>query len=259
MTAGAAAPPANLQPQNELLIQFQSALMRLPDETTEQRRKIEQVQHGRKQANRMTDSDFSRRWLTRHRSLAYATAIVLVAIAVILTTLMSRVFAPEPIGLLLLCAVIATAWLAGFGPALLAIALGTVAFLYDITPPASFSLEKQSLFVVGLSEASRLSLFIVVSLIVSSVIAAQNKTTEAVRRSRDELQAAIEGLRRTESALLKAETYLTEAQRLSQTGSFAWNVSTKQNTWSDQIYRIFEIDPATKPTFELILERTHPR
>jgi PAS domain S-box-containing protein len=206
----------------------------------------------------MTESDFSQHWLARHRGLAYATAIVLVALAVILTALMSRVFTPEPIGLLLLSAVIATAWLAGFGPALLAIALGIAAFVYDITPPGSFSLEKQNLFVLGLSEASRLSLFIVVSLIVSSVIAAQNRATEAVRRSRDELQAAIEGLKRTESALLKAETYLTEAQRLSQTGSFAWKVSTKQNSWSDQIFRIFELDQATMPTFELILERTHP-
>ena len=87
----------------------------------------------------MNESDFSRERLTRHRSLAYATAIVLVAIAVIVTTLMARVFAPEPVGLLLLSAVIATAWLAGFGPALLAIALGLLAFLYDITPPVGFS------------------------------------------------------------------------------------------------------------------------
>jgi PAS domain S-box-containing protein len=206
----------------------------------------------------MNESDFSRERLTRHRSLAYATAIVLVAIAVIVTTLMARVFAPEPVGLLLLSAVIATAWLAGFGPALLAIALGLLAFLYDITPPVGFSFWKQNFLTVGLSEASRLSLFAVVSLIVSYVIATQNRVTEALRRSRDELQTAIEGLRRTESALLKAEMYLTEAQRLSQTGSFAWNVSTRQNSWSDQIYRIFDIERATEPTFELILQRTHP-
>jgi hypothetical protein len=47
MTPGAAAPPATLQPQNELLIEFQSALIRLPNETTEHRVRIEQVQHGR--------------------------------------------------------------------------------------------------------------------------------------------------------------------------------------------------------------------
>jgi PAS domain S-box-containing protein len=206
----------------------------------------------------MTESDFSRERLTKHRSVAYATAIVLVAIAVIVTTLLARVFAPEPVALLLLSAVIATAWLFGFGPALLAIALGLLAFLYDITPPAGFFFWKQNFLTINLSEASRLLLFAAVSLIVSYVIANQNRVTEDLRRSRDELQTAIEGLRRTESALLKAEMYLTEAQRLSQTGSFAWNVSTRQNSWSDQIYRIFDIDRATEPTFELILQRTHP-
>ena len=206
----------------------------------------------------MTVSDFSQWRLTKHPILAYATAIVLVTAAVIMTALMARVFAPEPIGLLLLSAVIATAWLGGFGPALLAIVLALFAFLYDISPPAGFSLWKQHLLTISLSETSRLVLFTVVSLIVSYVIAAQNRVTEALRQSRDELQMAIEGLRRTEAALLKAEMYLTEAQRLSQTGSFAWNTSTKQNSWSDQIYRIFGFDRTTKPTFDLILRRTHP-
>lgn len=206
----------------------------------------------------MTESDFSRERLTRHRSLAYATAIVLVAIAVIAITLLARVFVPEPVGLLLLSAVIATAWLAGFGPALLAIALGFLAFLYDITPPAGFSFWKQNLLTLSLSELSRLVLFAVVSLIVSYVIATQNKVTEALRRSRDDLQAALEGLRHTESDLLKTETYLTEAQRLNQSGSFGWKVSGGEIFWSDQAFRIFGVDLTTKPTLELILQRTHP-
>jgi PAS domain S-box-containing protein len=206
----------------------------------------------------MNASDFNQRRLTEHWAFAYATAIALVGAAVMMTALMARVFAPEPVGLLLLSAVIVTAWLVGFGPALFAIALGLLAFLYDISPPAGFSLSKQDMFSLSLSETSRLLLFAVVSLIVSHVIATQNRVTEALRRSRDELQVAIEGLRRTESALLKAEMYLTEAQRLSQTGSFAWNTSTMQNSWSDQIYRIFGFDRKVEPTFELILQRTHP-
>jgi PAS domain S-box-containing protein len=206
----------------------------------------------------MNASDFNQRRLTENWAFAYATPIAVVGAAVVMTALMARVFAPEPVGLLLLSAVIVTAWLVGFGPALFAIALGLLAFLYDISPPAGFSLSKQDMFSLSLSETSRLLLFAVVSLIVSYVIAVQNRVTEALRRSRDELQGAIEGLRRTESALLKAETYLTEAQRLSQTGSFAWNTSTMQNSWSDQIYRIFGLDRTIEPTFELILKRTHP-
>jgi PAS domain S-box-containing protein len=206
----------------------------------------------------MTEIDFGQYRLTRGRSLAYATSIILVATAVIATALMARMFAPEPIGLLLLSAVIATAWLAGFGPALLAIALGLLAFLYDIAPPAGFSFWKQNFLMVGLSETSRLVLFALVSLIVSYVIATQNKITEALRRSRDDLQAALEGLRHTESELLKTETYLTEAQRLNQSGSFGWKVSGGEIFWSDQAFRIFGVDLTTTPTLELILQRTHP-
>jgi formate hydrogenlyase transcriptional activator len=58
--------------------------------------------------------------------------------------------------------------------------------------------------------------------------------------------------------LKRSEAYLAEAQNLSQTGSFGWVVSTGQIFWSEETFRIFEYDPATKPTVELILQRTHP-
>ncbi len=52
--------------------------------------------------------------------------------------------------------------------------------------------------------------------------------------------------------------YLTEAQRLSGTGSFGWNVSTGEIFWSEQTFRIFQYDRAAKPTLEFIFQRTHP-
>ena len=61
-----------------------------------------------------------------------------------------------------------------------------------------------------------------------------------------------------ELALRKSEAHLAEAQRLSHTGSFGWNVPTGEIVWSDETYRIFENDPATKPTLDFILSRTHP-
>jgi PAS domain S-box-containing protein len=90
------------------------------------------------------------------------------------------------------------------------------------------------------------------------VVTAQRKATEALRRSRDDLQLANEDLKCIEAALLRSERYLTEAQRLTGTGSFAWNVASGDITWSDQTFRIFECDRATKPTMELIVQRTHP-
>ena len=59
--------------------------------------------------------------------------------------------------------------------------------------------------------------------------------------------------------LRRKEAYLAEAQRLSQTGSFGWSVSTGEIFWSEETFRIFEYDRATcKPTVDLVLQRVHP-
>jgi PAS domain S-box-containing protein len=207
----------------------------------------------------MIGSESSILWLAKPKGFAYAVPLLSIAVAVIVTAFMARFFTPEPIGLLMLSAVIATAWLAGLGPALLAIALGLLAFQYNIAAPTNLFVWKHNFLALDPSEAPRLVLFAIVSLFVAFVINAKSKATEALRHSRDELQAAIEGLKRTESALLHTEMYLTEAQRLTRTGSFGWNVSTGKNFfWSDQTFRIFGFDRATTPTVELVVQRVHP-
>ena len=64
--------------------------------------------------------------------------------------------------------------------------------------------------------------------------------------------------RKAEQALRRSEAYLAEAQRLSHTGSFGWNVATGQIFWSDETHRIFGSDPTTTPSLELVFERVHP-
>src|SRR5467141_3284928 len=61
-----------------------------------------------------------------------------------------------------------------------------------------------------------------------------------------------------EEKLQQSEAYLSEAQRLSHTGSFGWRVSTGEIIWSEETFRIFQYDRTTKPTVELILQRVHP-
>jgi PAS domain-containing protein len=61
-----------------------------------------------------------------------------------------------------------------------------------------------------------------------------------------------------EEKLQQSEAYLSEAQRLSHTGSFGWRVSTGEIIWSEETFRIFQYDRTTKPTVELILQRFHP-
>ena len=58
--------------------------------------------------------------------------------------------------------------------------------------------------------------------------------------------------------LRRREAYLAEAQRLSHTGSFGWRPGYGENVWSDETYRIFEYDPATEVTLDMIVERVHP-
>jgi formate hydrogenlyase transcriptional activator len=64
----------------------------------------------------------------------------------------------------------------------------------------------------------------------------------------------------TEEALRSSETYLAEAQRLSRTGSWVWEVAGKSALHlSDEWYRIYGFDAKQgKPSWERRLERVHP-
>ena len=63
---------------------------------------------------------------------------------------------------------------------------------------------------------------------------------------------------KAEQALRRSEVYLAEAQRLSHTGSFGWNVVSREVYWSDETYRIFEYETITKPTLQMAIDRCHP-
>ena len=193
------------------------------------------------------------------RTLFYsATAVLSVAVATIAAELITRLLHAEPIASSMLCAVIFAAWFGGFGPALLAITLALLAFHYYLLPPINSFTWKQELFAPDIAEVPRLILFSITSLVVAFVISAQRRATDDLRRSGDDLQVATGDLKRIEAALLQSEMYLTEAQRLSGTGSFGWNVASGDIIWSEQTFRIFGCDRTTKPTVELIVQRTHP-
>jgi two-component system, LuxR family, sensor kinase FixL len=66
------------------------------------------------------------------------------------------------------------------------------------------------------------------------------------------------GRQRAEDAWRRSETYLLEGQRLSRTGSFSWNIATEEQTWSEEIFRIYEYDRVVKPTLDLVRRRSHP-
>jgi PAS domain S-box-containing protein len=68
----------------------------------------------------------------------------------------------------------------------------------------------------------------------------------------------IEDRKRAEDQLRRSEAYLSEAQRLSRTGSFGWQVPTGEILWSEETYQIFGYDGSAKPSLKLVTDRTHP-
>jgi PAS domain S-box-containing protein len=58
--------------------------------------------------------------------------------------------------------------------------------------------------------------------------------------------------------LRRREAYLTEAQRLSHTGSIGWKPDSGEIIWSEETYRIFGYDDPVKPTIDSVAARVHP-
>ena len=60
--------------------------------------------------------------------------------------------------------------------------------------------------------------------------------------------ADIEDRKRMEEALRRSEAYLAESQRLTHTGSWAWDVASGEYVyWSEDLFRIYGIDPREGP------------
>jgi PAS domain S-box-containing protein len=89
--------------------------------------------------------------------------------------------------------------------------------------------------------------------------------TERVPRFIMALSEDITQRKGAEEALQRSEAYLAEAQKLTQTGSWAAQVSLKENVnwsnvyWSKEMYRIFGFDPdPTPPSRMEVVRRLHP-
>ena len=162
---------------------------------------------------------------------SYGIAVLSVVTALVISKWPPLHLEAAPVSLFL-CAVIFSAWFGGTGPGLWAAVLSTLAFYYYFLAP-TYSL------VVKPEEIARLVVFMVSVLFVGSLTAAQRGATESLRRARDELKGTVQDLERTnealqtesrerkraEEALRRSENYLAEAQRLTHTGSWVWQVA----------------------------------
>src|SRR5437867_7828950 len=110
---------------------------------------------------------------------------------------------------------------------------------------------------IGLQEARLLS---------EQRLAAEWLERRVVERTRrhaavnEELRKEIIERKRIEEELRRSEAYLAEGQRLTHTGSWAWNIATKETVyWSHEQFRIFGFDPEKgSPSHQTVFPRIHP-
>lgn len=181
-----------------------------------------------------------RRWLrllpirTEHRkdrAIAHAALWILGSAALSLLSFVCFLlgFNFTTTAFILLVAIVLLSLLGSFASAAIfsAVAVGSLVFLF--VDPA-FAAD-------NLQDTVALVAFLVTSLVIANLVS-RLRVEDALRRS----QAA----------------YLAEAQKLSHTGSFGWNVASGELFWSDETFRIFDVDPASPPSLGLVLKRTHP-
>lgn len=80
----------------------------------------------------------------------------------------------------------------------------------------------------------------------------RSAVVEKERRARGALE-------RSNSRLAQREVQLAEAQEVAHLGSWEWDVHTNTVVWSDELYRIFGVDPDEfEATYEAFMEIVHP-
>ncbi len=181
---------------------------------------------------------------------AYAIAVLSVFAALLIAHWPPIHLESAPVSLFL-CAIMVSAWLGGTGPGSLAIGLSRLGFYYSFLPP-------RDSFVGKPGQTARFFVFVLSALVAGAVSVAQRRAAESLRRARDDLRKTVQELKETNEALSRSEAYLAGAQTLSHTGSFGWDISTGEQFWSEETYRIFEYDRTVNPTLQLALERVHP-
>src|SRR6266542_2586686 len=90
----------------------------------------------------------------------------------------------------------------------------------------------------------------------------ERRVIERTRRHaavNEELRKEIIERKRVEEELRRSEAYLAEGQRLTHTGSWAWNIATREIYWSHEQFRIFGFDPEKgSPSHQTVFPRIHP-
>ena len=168
-------------------------------------------------------------------------------------------------------AIILSAWFGRMGPGLLAVGLSTLAVDYYFAPTASGP-------AVGVDGRPFILLFSLSGLVACWISVQRRRAEEALKGARDELElkvakrtaelqrineelrAEITERRNAEGALRSSEAQLKQAQAVAHLGSYEVDVVTGHTRWSDEVFRILGLDPASGslPRQNFIERMVHP-
>jgi PAS domain S-box-containing protein len=181
--------------------------------------------------------------------VGYGTAVLSVAIAIGLDFFLLRHFDAKLTPFLF--AVAATVWYAGTGPGVFAIVLSVLSLNYFFLRPF-FSFSP-----VSYADLVYLTFCIFCALAVGWVSAVRRRAEQELRQTREELEAKV--VERTAN-LQRSESYLTETQKLTHTGSWAWDARSQKVLYcSEEMFRIYGLDPQKDlPTRKNFRQRVHP-
>jgi len=94
-------------------------------------------------------------------------------------------------------------------------------------------------------------------------ITERKKAEEALKKAYDNLEEKIEErtvqLEKAYNSLKESEEGLSEAQKIAHIGNWVWDIATDKAYWSEEMYRIFGLDPRKPaPSYNEYLNYIHP-
>jgi PAS domain S-box-containing protein len=188
--------------------------------------------------------------------LRYGLAFASVAAALGLAHAFLYFHLPQPFAAFALTAIAITFWYGGTNPGILAALLSCLV--------RSFLFESE---VNVVSRVLYNLVFLIFALLMTGVTRARDdlevrvaERTADLTRTNEDLKLQIAERKRAEADLQASQAYLAEAQRLSHTGSWVWEVVGRDALHlSEEWYRIYGFDPDDGvPDWEKRLQRVHP-
>jgi PAS domain S-box-containing protein len=162
---------------------------------------------------------------------------------------------PQPFAAFALSAIAITFWYAGMGPGIVATALASI-FRYShgseggVASRALYDLVFVifALLMIELTRARR-----------ELEVSVEQRTTE-LTRANEELSLEIAERERAEEKLRLSEAYLAEAQKITHTGSWVWDVAERRALHlSEEWYSVYGFDPEEgMSAWKQRLQRIHP-